>query len=337
MKLTDYLKDRILIILLNIFCQFLLYCYLKMTGNSTGAVTLILIVWLSVLVLYLTVSYLSRKHYFTKLETTLDTLDQKYLMAEVMDKPYRLEDKIYQGIIRESNKSVIEKINALEEEQKAYKEYIESWIHEVKIPITVMDLICTNNKNDITRKIQPELNRIDNYVEMALYYARSEAVYKDYLVKEIDVQSIIIEILGKNKQFFIQNHMTVETDFKEDKVFSDDKWLSFILNQILINAVKYKKSASGKISIRTDSVQGGIKLTVEDDGIGIRQSEIERIFDKGFTGTNGRNTERSTGIGLYLCKKLCTRLGIEIKAESEENSYTRIILFFPVGTYLSKL
>ena len=118
----------------------------------------------------------------------------------------------------------------------------------------------------------------------------------------------------------------------EETVYCDDKWLEFILNQIFLNAVKYKKGEDCRISIHTVRENNRTTLFLEDNGIGIQDSEIGRIFDKGFTGTNGRHNRQSTGIGLYLCRKLCRKLGISIEAQSIEGEYTRILLHFPDGS-----
>lgn len=339
MRLIDYLKDKIMIILLNIFSLFILSCFLNLVNNSFSTILIIVFAWTSIFSIYLLVEYYQRNKYFNKLEKLLDSLDKRYLIAEVMDKSYRLEDKKYREILRKSNKSVIEKINELEDEKQDYKEYIESWIHEIKLPITTMELICENNKNEVTRRIQSELNRVDNFVEMVLFYARQEKVYKDYIIKEINLNEVIFESISKNKSYFIQNTMTINVDCEEYEVFSDKKWLSFIINQILINSVKYKKDCVGEINIYAEKVKAGVKLYIEDNGVGIDKSEINRIFDKGFTGKNGRTNRKSTGIGLYLCKNLSTKLGIDISAESKKGEYTKVILTFPKSNYnnLSKL
>lgn len=336
MRFTDYLKDKILIILLNISALFFLDIFLILVNNSLNTIVIISFVWIIVLTLYMLIEYYGRNKFFKKIDNTLDELDKKYLISELMDDSYRLEDKKYKNIIRRYNKSVIERINQLEDEQKEYKDYIESWVHEIKLPITTMELICENNKNEITRKLQAELSRIDNFVEIILYYARLDNVYKDYIIKEIDLSEVVYETISKNKTYFIQNKMMMDVNCAHT-VFSDKKWLMFIINQILINSTKYKREPVGKISIYTEAVKDGVRLYIEDNGIGIEKSEINRIFDKGFTGTNGRQNKKSTGIGLYLCKKLCMKLGIEIYAESEINKYTRIILLFPKDDYLSKL
>lgn len=337
MSFFEYMKDKIMIILLNISCLLTLSIYLLLIGNNFDSVLLIGIVWILILSTYFLSEFTRRNRYFKKLNNILNNLEKKYLLAEVMKPTFRLEDKIYREIIRKSNKSVIEKINQLEDEQKDYKEYIESWIHEVKIPITSMDLICNNNKNDVMRKMSSELIRVENYVEMALFYARSEEVYKDYFIKEISLKKVVLETIGKNKEYLIGNSMSISIDLDDSTIFSDEKWLFFIINQVLINAVKYKSSETGSINISSGKIKNGVSLIIEDNGIGIKESEIGRIFNKGFTGTNGRNIAKSTGIGLYLCKKLCNKLGLEIKAESKENEYTKIIIIFPKGNYLSKL
>lgn len=337
MRLIDYLKDKIMIILLNISGLFILSCFLLLTNNHISNVLIIVISWISIFLIYLLIEYFRRNKYFKDLEELLHKLDKRYLISEVMESSHRLEDKKYREILRRSNKSVIEKINEIEDEKKNYKEFIESWVHEIKLPITTMELICENNKDEVTRKIQSELVKVDNSIEMVLFYARAEEVYKDYLVKEINLNSLISETISRNKSYFIQNRIMIEMEDKSVKVCSDKKWLSFIINQILINSVKYKQDDFGKIKIYSEKIKDSVKLYIEDQGIGIKESEVNRIFDKGFTGSNGRENSKSTGIGLYLCRKLCIKLGIDISVESKVNEYTKIILIFHKNDYLSKV
>lgn len=337
MRLVDYLKDKVMVILLNLLMLFLLCCFLLTAHNTVNTIIIIILTWIFVLILFFGVDYYCRAAYFKSLDTLLNRLDKRYLIAEVMEKSYRLEDKKYREILRKSNKSVIEKITELEDEQQDYKEYIESWVHEIKLPLTAMELICDNHKDDVTRKLQAEITKVDNFVEMVLFYARAEKVYQDYLIQEINLESIIYELIARNKMYLIQNQMAIEVDCRDVRVSSDKKWLSFILNQLLINAVKYKKPGVGSLNFRSDFDEQVVRLVVEDSGIGIKDSEIGRIFDKGFTGTNGRQDKKATGIGLYLCEKLCKRLGIELTVESKVSEYTRLVLVLPRNTFLSKL
>lgn len=196
-----------MIILLNFFSMLLLTLFLLSVNNSKSTVLTVIVSWVFILFIYFIINYWSRNRYFRKLEKLLNELDKRYLIGEVKDKPYRLEDRIYMNILRKSNKSVIEKINVIEDEKKDYKEYIESWIHEIKLPITAMELICDNNKDNVTRRIQLELARVDNFVETVLFYARADEVYKDYIIKEINISEVIYKIIGRNKAYFIQNSM----------------------------------------------------------------------------------------------------------------------------------
>lgn len=196
-----------MIILLNFFSMFLLTLFLLSVNNSKSTVLTVIVSWVFILFIYFIINYWSRSRYFRKLEKLLNELDKRYLIGEVMDKPYRLEDRIYGNILRKSNKSIIEKINEIDDEKKDYKEYIESWIHEIKLPITAMELICDNNKDNVTRRIQLELAKVDNFVETVLFYARADEVYKDYIIKEINISEVIYEIIGRNKAYFIQNSM----------------------------------------------------------------------------------------------------------------------------------
>ncbi|MCI6122056.1 MAG: sensor histidine kinase [Lachnospiraceae bacterium] len=336
MRMVEYVKDKILLLVLHMLCMLLLAGFLHGTGYSKEYICLILLGWLGILGCWFVYGYFNRKCYFQKMKEILDQVDQRYLLGELMPESYRLEDRLYRDMIRRSNKSVIDRIRVVEDQQKDYREYIESWVHEIKAPITSIALMCENHKDNLTRQIHLENQKIENYVDMALYYARSESVYKDYVIQETDFQEIAVVVLNRNKQYLIQNRVQAEVDCK-DVAYTDKKWIAFILNQLILNSAKYRKEEGGYIQIRTERYPGGIRLLVIDDGIGIREEDMPRIFEKGFTGSNGRMQERSTGMGLYLCKKLCQNLGIGIYAESEEGKGTKMTLEFPVSSYLSKL
>ena len=196
-----------------------------------------------------------------------------------------------------------------------------------------MKLTCENHRADTSRRILAELEKTENYVEQVLFYARSEQVEKDYLIRELPLQIPVSGALIRNKQLFIQSGAGVTVEGLDCQVYSDGKWVEFILNQILINAVKYRRE---KPQIRISAIEegGGVTLEVWDNGAGIAPEDLPRIFDKGFTGRNGREEEKSTGIGLYLCRRLCLKLGLTIRAESVPESYTRILIFFPKGTFV---
>lgn len=336
MKIGAFLKDKFLLLLLQGICMILLSAFLRVTGYGADNVKLILAVWIILLGIWLCVTYLWRRKFFRETEQILEQMDQRFLLGELLPQSGRLEDILYRDMIRKSNKSVIERIRRIEDEQRDYKEYIESWVHEIKAPITGIAMICENHRksgDDTYKVIAVENQRIENYVDMALYYARSDEVYKDYLIAETDLDAAACEVLEKNRLLLIQNHVRAEVACT-DLVYTDRKWIQFILNQMILNSVKYCKEHQ-LIRVYTERTEQGVLLTVEDNGIGIKEEECSRIFEKGFTGSNGRRTERSTGMGLYLCRKLCEKLGIGLTVQSEYGHGTKMILEFPISNLIS--
>lgn len=249
-QIGTYMKDQMLLILLHIVCVTLLCAFLHVTGYSNSGIVLIAVVWTLVLTVWLLVRYVSRKRYFEKMIDTMEQVDQRYLLGELMPDSCRMEDGIYRELIRKSNKAVIERIHAIEEEKTEYREYIEGWVHEIKAPITGIELMCENEKNELTRRIRLENRKIENYVDMALYYARSDEVYKDYMIRKTDLGKVAAEAVQKNKQYLIQSKMRVEIDCK-DSAYTDEKWIGFILNQLILNSTKYRKGESPYIYIKT--------------------------------------------------------------------------------------
>ena len=155
------------------------------------------------------------------------------------------------------------------------------------------------------------------------------------MIRETDLSETVSSVLSGNKYELIQSGVQVTVDCGH-AVYTDGKWIAFILNQLVLNSVKYKNGDKEQLCIRTEEQERSVRLVVEDDGIGIKKEELPRIFEKGFTGSNGRMTQRATGMGLYLCKSLCKKLGIGITALSKEGEGTRIILEFPVGDYYAR-
>lgn len=334
MKLAEYLKDKSLLLLLHMACMSLLIAYLRLTGYPWDYCAVILSCWAVVLGVWLTVQFFSRRRYFREMERILENLDQRYLLGELMPWSFRLEDRLFRTLIRKSNKSVIERIRRIEQEQKEYREYIESWVHEIKAPITAIALNCENHRDERGRYLLVENRKVEDYVDMALYYARSDAVYKDYMIAETNLQETAEKVLMQNKYYLIQRCIQAEVDCP-DVVFTDAKWIGFILNQLVLNSAKYSRKEGAHIWIATETQKNSVLLKVKDNGAGIPAEELPRVFEKGFTGTNGRGTKRSTGMGLYLCHKLCRKLGIGIRAVSEEGMGTEIILEFPISSYLA--
>lgn len=329
MKFAKYIKDKIYYILAFIIYIVLISIYLKAMKTEITAIIIVITISTIFFCVGFIISYLKSNKYLNDIDKMMDNLTEKYLITEIMPKPNRAERLAYYRILKKANKSMLENISTIRQQQKDYKEYIESWVHEIKIPITSVKLLCENNKSDITTKIDEEIEEINNFVEQALFYARMDQVSNDFMIKNINLNNIIRNVLARNKKIMIQNNMKVELNNVNTNCYTDEKWLEFIVNQIIQNAIKYRKEKNANIVITITENKENVILNIKDNGIGIKTSEIDRIFDKGFTGTNGRNQKKSTGIGLYLCKRLCQEIGMEIEANSKENEFTEIKIIIP--------
>ena len=329
----QYLKNQLPVILINLLGMLALALFLIASGNPFQTVLFILAVWLLVLISCLLFFYFSQKKYLDKLLGMAEQLEERYLLPEIMQEPERADEQVFYQLMKMAEKSMLEQIGEVQRERKEYKEYIEQWIHEVKTPITAMKLICENNRCSFTRDLMAELENINRFTEQALYYARSEHTEKDYSVREISLSDVVHGAIADNKYLLRQNNVAVTVGDVEYSIYSDDKWLRFILDQLISNAVKYRTSQS-VLHFYAVKENDRVILTVEDNGIGIPASDLPRIFEKGFTGQNGRKIHSSTGIGLYLCKRLCDKLGIEISATSERKG-TTISLAFHVNDFVT--
>ena len=328
----QYLKNKIPVIFVNLMGMLALALFLFANGNQLQTVLFIFIVWMIILIAYLSTVYNMRKRYLNKLLDMTKQLEERYLIPEIMAMPDKADEQVFFQIMKMAEKSMLEKIGEIQNERKEYKEYIEQWIHEVKTPITAMKLLCENNRFPFTRDILAELENINQYTEQALYYARSEHTEKDYSIREINLCTVVHSAIADNKYLLRQSNMKIIIDDIENRVYTDDKWVQFILNQIISNAVKYR-TEQPVLHFSTIKTNDRIILFINDNGIGIPKSDLPRIFEKGFTGRNGRTGKNSTGIGLYLCKRLCDKLGIGFTVYSE-NKGTTIMLSFQMNDFI---
>lgn len=329
-----YVKNHLPLILLNLLGALALSRFLLATGNAIQTVLFILITWMLVLILCLTICYLSRKKRLDKLLEMAGQLKERYLIPEVMQKPDRAEEQVFYQILKMSEKSMLERIGEVERERGEYRAYIEQWVHEVKTPITALKLLCENNRSPFSRDVLAELENINRYTEQALYYARSEHTEKDYSIREMNLADVVHGAIADNKYLLRQCDMAITVDDLEPVVYADDKWVRFILNQIISNAVKYRAPQHPALRIFTERSDDQVLLSIADNGIGIPESDLPRIFEKGFTGQNGRTIHSSTGIGLYLCKRLCDKLGIGLAASSSDKG-TTITLSFHINDFIT--
>lgn len=335
MNSKRYWKNRLPFLLTNLAGMTALAIFLLVCGNSISAVLLILVVWAFTVSAGLTITYWKRRRQMQQLLDMAGQLSERYLISEVMELPEQAEDRVYYQLLKMAGKSMLEQIGEVNRERLEYKEYIEQWIHEIKTPITAMKLLCENHRSAFTKELLLELEKTSRFTEQALYYARSEHTEKDYSVREMALSLVVHQAIADNKYLLLQNGVRLEVEEFQDTVYSDEKWVRFILNQLIANAVKYR-TEEPLLRFSAHRQQDRVVLRVEDNGIGISPADLPRIFEKGFTGQNGRIVHQSTGIGLYLCKRLCEKLGIGIAAESSEQG-TVISLSFHINCLIHQV
>ncbi len=330
-----FFKEKAITILLLLFGIITIEIFLMAYNVGMFIKIYIPLIIMGLYMISIIIEYFKRKKFYDNLLKMLEELDEKYLITEIIKNPNFLEGQILKNSLEQIDKSMLENVNKYKYMTEDYKEYIELWIHEIKIPIATSKMVIENNKNAITKSIDEELDKVENYIEQALFYARSNTVEKDYYIRKVVLKEIVNESIKKNKSSLIQEKISIDIHDLEIEVNTDNKWIVFILNQIIQNSIKYRKKENSVIEIYANQGKENVILYIKDNGIGIKQGEITRVFEKGFTGTNGRlSNKKSTGIGLYLCKKLCNKLGIGIELNSVQNEGTEVKLVFPKDSYI---
>ncbi len=333
MSRTLFFKNLLPVILVNLAGMSALVLFLAANGIPYHVSLFAAAVWITVLILYFIILYFTRKKHLCRLLKMADQLEEKYLLPEVMALPQRADEEVFYRILKMAEKSMLEKIGSIQQERKEYREYIEQWVHEIKTPITAMKLLCENNSSPFVREMLAELENINRFTDQALYYARSGHTQKDYFIRETRLDGIVHSAIADNKYLLRKNHVVITVENIEHTVYTDDKWIRFILNQIISNSIKYR-TETPVIRFQASRENDRILLTIEDNGIGISESDLPRIFEKGFTGHNGRIEKSSTGIGLYLCRRLCDKLGIGLAAYSQGNK-TAMTLSFHISDFVT--
>lgn len=338
MKFNSFLKDRLYSIVTAIFCYFIILLVLLAFKSDKSIIIAITIILLVTYILLFLTDFFRKQKFYTDLLTNIDNLDKAYLVLETLNRPEFYEGELLCQALYEIDKSMNENVRIEKEQLLDNKEYIEMWIHEVKRPLASLVLTLNNQKNILDRKTKNILKRLEDYVDQVLYYVRSENAEKDYFIKEVDLSKVIKNVGIKNMDDLLDNKVEFIVDKTNYKVFTDSKWLEFILNQIINNSIKYKRNIDNSyIKIYVKDNLDTTVLIIEDNGIGIKSSDIRQVFDKTFTGTNGREKTTSTGMGLYIAKNLCKKLGHKIEIESKENEYTRVLITFAKNKFYDVL
>ena len=333
MMFLEYLEEKIFFIIVSLIFTLLLSIYLLLIGIDVRIIILFAILIIFFIFISILISYLLIKKRYRKIVNLVDSLDEKYLVKEVIDKPKNLENRAYYYALDKACKALNDKLSEVENSKEEYLLFLNSFIHDIKTPISALSLYADNN-ND--KKVKEEVLKISRLVDKMLFYARSDVVEKDYFIKEVTLADLVHPVLLEYKNYLLNYSFKVEVKNLDNlSVYTDIKWLNFIIEQIISNSLKYQNKKNRLVRIKGTSDKNNIKLEIYDNGVGIKESDLPKVFDKGFTGSN-RNKKNASGIGLYLTKRLCDKLGIDIKIESEYLKYTRVIITFPKGNYFIK-
>jgi signal transduction histidine kinase len=301
--------------------------FLRAFAVPGHAVIFVVVLFSGVFVFLVLREYFRRKRYYDEFCEMFDKLDKKHLIAELAEEGGFADSEILCACLRRAGKSMNDEIARHRLKMRDYIEFLEGWVHEVKTPIASALLTVENNRGGATDGVEEDILRIERYVQSALYYARGSFVEKDYLIRQVKLETLVKKALKDNSRLLIGHTMAVRMDALDIPVYTDEKWVTFILGQIISNAVKYTRREP-QLHFYGEDGEAGAALYIADNGIGIPATDLPRVFEKGFTGENGRLHGKSTGMGLFLCRKLCDRLGIGIYASSAGRG-TAVSLVFP--------
>lgn len=329
MKLSRYIKDKSMAIICR--CVWLVVMIAVMIlFDIPHAVPVIFLVLYGVTETAVFLwDYTGRKKFYDTLLLNLERLDRKYLVLETINEPSFYEGELLCQILYDVDKSMCENVNGFKKSMEEFKEYIEMWVHEVKLPLASLRLMCHNHKDRIDKRYVEQIRKIDSYTEQVLYFVRSEHAEKDFLIKEVELDKLITKVALTHKDDLLDYHIEFQVEQLETVVLTDGKWLEFILNQMINNSIKYRDTEKESyIRITAEEFPDKTVLNITDNGIGIAESDLGRVFEKSFTGENGRQQAKATGMGLYIANKLCAKLGHFLRIESNKGQYTKVSIAF---------
>lgn len=345
MKVINYISDQWLRFLLDGIFMLFFICLMAVYHVASGLIIVSCVFFILIIMVVMIWDYRRKASFYNELDKKLETLDQKYLILDMIEEPYFFEGKLLVEKLYEINKSMTERVRDYSKNISDYKDFVEMWVHEVKLPIASLTLMVHNMINDSAkmddeemgdeylRKILSQLTRLDNYSELILYFIRSEYSQNDYQFAKNKLKTIVGAVAIKNKDLILENDISLNIHDLDHEVYTDNKWMEFIINQIISNSIKYKKdSGESEIEIYAMEDERCTTLHIRDNGIGINKTDIPRVFDKTFTGENGRKFAKSTGMGLYIVKGLIDKMGHKIEIESEVMEYTEIKISFGKNT-----
>lgn len=335
MSFYRFIRDRIPAIVTYSAVWALTMIFLIAMNSDTQAIIVISVLSFTGGVIILLWDFYRRNSFYKRVLSALSTLDQKYLVSEMLPEPDFADGEIMCEVISEAFRSMYENVAAHRRSSNEFREFIELWVHEIKLPVAGLMLMCHNDGENGNEYI-PQIKRIDDCIENVLFYTRSENAEKDYIIKEVSLKKCFGAAALKNMDILRKNNFSISTERLDVNVMTDGKWLEYILGQLISNSVKYlSPERIPEIAVSAEVLPDRTLLRFRDNGCGIPNSDLPYIFEKSFTGENGRKGARSTGMGLYIVQNLCQRLGHSISADSVQGKFTEITISFGKNDFLN--
>ncbi|WP_100488795.1 sensor histidine kinase [Sporolactobacillus pectinivorans] len=331
--MTEYIRDRVFLFIFYIAAMVFITIFLYLEPSvrlRIGNLIYLHAVVLFLFLLYLLFDFLRCSRFLSGLVQAANALSGYRLTA--MPAPKTAGQKKICRLLDKIERDNRQKVQDLQHSIEENKDFVMAWVHQVKTPIAAGKMLINHNEGQsqeqILDRLEDEFSKIDYFVEQALYYSRTDSFSNDYFISEYAFHDLVNPVLKKYAKLFIAKKISVALSDLDLQILTDKKWLEFIIDQLISNALKYT-DVRGRVRISGRKYSSGNRLIIEDNGRGISPENIRRVFEKGFTGAIGRKARHSTGIGLYLAKTLALKLGHNISISSEEGKGTTVILDFP--------
>lgn len=337
MNIMKFFKNRLSYLSFYIFIFLIINIYLfslnSLKSNYDDILYLDLIISLFYIA-FIFIQYVKDKRNY---EMIYNLLKNEQIIESEAIKGDTLEENFIKEVISRNKTFMNNKSKKYEEALKEMEEYISRWIHEIKLPISALNIILDRIDDiELNNSIKNQVEKINFLVSSVLYGSRLTSLHEDIFIKEEKLKDIIEKSIRNNAFFLIKNKIDVKLDNLKQNIYTDSKWMIYVVDQIISNAIKYCSDVK-IIEFSSYYEENCVVLNIKDYGIGIRKEDIKRIFDKGFTGINGRNKiYKSTGIGLYFSKRVLDKLGHKIEVNSNENEFTEFkVYFYKISDYLN--
>ena len=306
---------------------------LAVTGSNGSAIALVSLCEALFACIVLAVGFLRDREFYQQLDLFCNSPENARYLSSLLDEPRTLEGSITYRALAVQGKAASDELAARSHDMKEYRNYIELWVHEAKTPIASAQLALSNLHGPEINEVRGDLDRIESRVEQALYYARSATLSEDFSIEELNLAALARKACRQRSRTLIGTGVSLEFVIDEAlEVLADAKWTDFIIGQVLENSAKYgAESICFEGTVKNAGTKDGcVELSISDDGDGIPAADVPRVFDRGFTGSQGRTHHKATGMGLYLAAVACERMGLGLRVSSEEGRGTSVALIFPL-------